>query len=102
MSVDQNCWPSQDSLHIGYLNINHDFSNIMDATTIISNSGKQFYLFDFSESRLTDNMPSSDLLSLVKQSYKGIQKPVMKQVYLGLSLSSSFSSVIYLLFFFLL
>ena len=34
----------------------------MDVTTVISNSGKQFHLFGFSKSRLTDKIPSSDLL----------------------------------------
>ena len=63
MNVDQNCWPSRDGLRVGHLNINHVHNKIADVTTIISNSGKQFHLYGFSESRLTDNMPSTDLLT---------------------------------------
>ena len=62
MSIDQNCWLSRDALRIGHLNINDVFDKITDVTTIISNSGKQFHLVGFSESRLTDKIPSSDLL----------------------------------------
>ena len=38
-------------------------NKITDVTTIISNSGKQFHLFGVSESRLTDQMPSSGFLT---------------------------------------
>ena len=62
MNPDQNCWPSRDGLRIGHLNINHVLNKTTDVTTAISNSGKQFHLFGLSESRLTDNIPSSDLL----------------------------------------
>ena len=62
MNPDQNCWPSRDGLLIGHLNINHVLNKTTDVTTAISNSGKQFHLFGLSESRLTDNIPSSDLL----------------------------------------
>ena len=62
MNPDLNCWPSRDGLRIGHLNINHVFNKTTDVTTAISNSGKQFHLFGFSESRLKDDIPSSDLL----------------------------------------
>ena len=62
MNQDQNCWPSRDGLRIGHLNINHVLNKTTDVTTAISNSGKQFHLFGLSESRLTDNIPSPDLL----------------------------------------
>ena len=62
MNPDQNCWPSRDGLRIGHLNINHVLIKTTDVTTAISNSGKQFHLFGFSRSHLTDNIPSSDLL----------------------------------------
>ena len=59
MSIDQNYWPSPEGLRTGHLNINHVFNKITDVTTIISNSGKQFHLFGFSESCLTEKIPSS-------------------------------------------
>ena len=59
---DQKFWPSGNDLFTEHLNINHVFDKITDVTTIICNSGKLLHLFGFSESRLTDNMPSSDLL----------------------------------------
>ena len=62
MSRDQNCWPSRYGFRIGHLNINHVFNKSTDVTTIISNSGKQFHLFGFSESRLRDKIPSPDFL----------------------------------------
>ena len=62
MNPDQNCWPSRDGLRIGHINIDHVLKKITDVTTTISNSGKQFHLFGFSESRLTDSIRSSDLL----------------------------------------
>ena len=62
MNPHQNCWPFHDGLRIGHLNINHVLNKTSDVITTISNSGKQFHLFGFSESRLTDNIPPSDLL----------------------------------------
>ena len=62
MNTNQNCWPSRDGLRIGHQNSNHVFNKITDVTTVISNSGKQFHLFGFSDSPLTDKIPSSDLL----------------------------------------
>ena len=62
MSIDQNYWPSREGLGIGHLNSNHVFNKITDVTTIICNSGKQFHLFVFSESHLTDKIPSCDLM----------------------------------------
>ena len=44
-----------------HLNINHIYSKITDVTTTLSNSGRPFYVFGFSESLLTVNMPSGDL-----------------------------------------
>ena len=58
MTVNQNCWPSRDGLRIGHLNINHVYSKITDVITTLSNSGRPFHIFGFSESRLTTNMPS--------------------------------------------
>ena len=61
MAANQNCWPSRDGLRIGHLNINHVYSKITDVITTLSNSGRPFHIFGFSESRLTTNMPSCDL-----------------------------------------
>ena len=81
MNPDQNCWPSRDGLRIGHLNINHVLNKTTDVTTAISNSGKQFHLFGLSESRLTDNIPSSDLLIPDYTIIRRVQKPMAKQDY---------------------
>ena len=86
MNPDQNCWPSRDGLRIGHLNINHALNKTTYVKTTIFNSGKQFHLFEFSESRLTDYMPSSDLLI---PDYKIIRKDAKTNSEAGLLIYSS-------------
>ena len=48
-------WPSKDGLRIGHLNINHAKNKLSDVASVLLNSGKQFHLFGFSESHLTED-----------------------------------------------
>ena len=61
MSTTVNAWPSKDGLKIGHLNINHAINKQTDIMSILSNSGNNFHIFCFSESRLSDQISDTDM-----------------------------------------
>ena len=54
--------PSKEGPRVGYLNINHAYNKLDDIGNMLDNSSKPFHIFCFSESRLRECMPDSDLL----------------------------------------
>ena len=54
-------WPSKEGLRIGYLNINHALNKLTEMSSILHNSGKNFHMFCFAESRLSDRISDSDV-----------------------------------------
>lgn len=54
-------WPSKEGVKIGYLNICHAINKKEEMVSILINFGKNFHLFCFSESRLTDHTTDAEL-----------------------------------------
>ena len=61
MPITINTWPSKDGLRIGYLNINHAINKLTDISSILFNSGRNFHVFCFAESRLSNHVSDSDV-----------------------------------------
>ena len=61
MPITINTWPSKDGLRIGYLNINHAINKLTDIPSILFNSGRNFHVFCFAESRLSNHVSDSDV-----------------------------------------
>ena len=58
MAQSNDHWPLKHSFRIGHLNINHIVNKMADVTEIVQNSqntGRDFHMFCFSESRLNDH-----------------------------------------------
>ena len=54
-------WPLKDGLRVGHLNINSVINKLADVSTILSNNGKNFHVFGFSESRLSSHISDAEL-----------------------------------------
>ena len=61
MSQDSGLWLLKEGLRIGHLNINHAVNKLTDIHSILSNSGKNFHVFGFSESRLSEHITDTDM-----------------------------------------
>ena len=61
MSQNSDTWPTKEGLRIGHLNINHAINKLPDISSILSNSGRNFHIFGFSESRLSDHIMDTDI-----------------------------------------
>ena len=61
MPITINIWPPKDGLRIGYLNINHAINKLTDITSVLFNSGRNFHVFCFAESRLSNHVSDSDV-----------------------------------------
>ena len=61
MPITINTWPSKDGLRIGYLNINHAINKLTDISSILFKSGRNFHIFCFAESRLSNHVSDSDV-----------------------------------------
>ena len=61
MPLTLNSWPSEPALHIGYLNINNARNKMDDIATILHNSGNNFHVFCFAESRLSSQVADSEM-----------------------------------------
>ena len=56
-----NKWPSADGLRVGFLNINHILNKMSDVSDILFNNGKNFHLFGFAETRLSNQISDCEL-----------------------------------------
>ena len=56
-----NPWLKADGLRVGHLNINHCINKTTEISSILTNSGKNFHIFGFSESRLSTAISDSDI-----------------------------------------
>ena len=54
-------WPSKDGLQVGFLNINSARDKKDDISNILRNSGNNFHIFCFAESRSSYLMPDSNI-----------------------------------------
>ena len=61
MHQNSNSWLLKEGLRMGHLNINHAVNKLADIQSILCNSGKNFHIFGFSESRLTEHISDSDM-----------------------------------------
>ena len=48
-------WPSKIGLRLGHLNVCHARNKAPHISSLLSNSGQNFHIFGFTESRLTEN-----------------------------------------------
>ena len=78
-------WPSNDGLCIGHLNINSALHKMTDISSILSNNGKPFHVFAFTESRLSSAIPDSDVNIPGFQTIRKILQCLIKQSYLHIS-----------------
>ena len=90
MTVNPGPWLTKEGLKIGHLNINHAVNKLCDICTIISNGGKNFHIFGFSESRLSDHITDADIsvpgYSTVRRDSQ-LQKETGLLVYINQSIS---------------
>ena len=61
MCLNPDTWLLKERIRIGHLNINHAVNKLADISSILSNNGKNFHLFGFSESRLSEHITDSDI-----------------------------------------
>ena len=61
MCLNPDTWLLKEGIRIGHLNINHAVNKLADISSILSNNGKNFHLFGFSESRLSEHITDSDI-----------------------------------------
>lgn len=61
MPLTLDTWPSEQGLHIGYLNINNARNKKEEIATILDNNGTNFHVFCFAESRLSPCISDVDM-----------------------------------------